>query len=123
MSDTPPRAGMKYFSRVKEAREVLKNKAADILEMQIAIIQLAIAKGDFETAAKANQFLLEHMPEEDGERMIEISVDKPKQVEKGSGPHIQIGFALGGIPASQGALPEAPVTIDVTPTEVEDDDE
>lgn len=118
MSYIPPKAGMRYFSRVKEARAVLKEKAKDILDMQIQIIQLAIAKGDFETAAKANQFLLTHMTDDDGQHLLDMDVDKPKQVEQHSGPQISIGFALGGIPQSQQALP---AVIDITPKSDDDD--
>jgi hypothetical protein len=56
---------------------------------------------------------MEHMPEEDGQRLLEISVDKPKQVEQKTGPSIQIGFQLGGV-APQPALPDASI-IDITP--------
>jgi hypothetical protein len=89
--------GGPHFSSVKKAREALKERANELLDIQIAIIKGAMSKGDYETAAKANQFLMEHIPDEDGTRMIDQSVDKPKQLEAKLGPSINIGFAIGGI--------------------------
>jgi hypothetical protein len=109
MPNAPRRAV--YFPKVKEAREILKEKAQEILEMQLRIVTESLAGGDFETAMKANQFLLEHMPEDEGVKVLDISVDKPKQVEGKTGPQISIGFALGGIPQSQPALPAADVKV------------
>lgn len=106
-----------YFPRVKEAREALRDRAIEILESYIAVIAEARAAGDFESATKSLQWLIEHMPEEDGSHMVDISIDKPKQVEAGKGPTIQIGFALGGL-GNQKTLPAA---IDVTPVEPADE--
>lgn len=103
----------RYFPKVREAREALKAKALELHTSYMTIIQAAIDKGDLETAMKATQWLIEHMPREDGETMVDISVDKPKQVETRQGPSVNIGFALGGI-ADTRALPPA-VTIDVEP--------
>lgn len=87
-----------YFSKVKEAREVLKERAREILDNYLATIQDARLAGDFETASKGFQWLMEHMPEEEGSRMVDISIDKPKQVEGSkAGPIVQIGFKLGGM--------------------------
>jgi hypothetical protein len=106
------------FPKVREAREALKAKAMEIYELQMKIITEAIAAGDYETAAKANQFLMEHLPDEDGTSLLNISVDKPKESGDKSGPTIQIGFALGGLPPPKGALP--PAVIDVEPVEPSD---
>ena len=89
--------GGRAFSSVRKAREALKERAFELLDGYIAVIKQAAASGDYETATKGYQYLLEHMPEEDGQRMIEISVDKPVQVEAPKGPTIQIGFQLGGV--------------------------
>lgn len=91
----PTRAGL--FSRVKEAREVLKAEAEAILGMYMENIRKAIAKGDHETAGKDMRWLLEHMPEEDGVKMVDASIDKPKSGDGQIGPSIQIGIALGGM--------------------------
>ena len=106
--------GGNYFSTVKKAREALKGKAEDILQRYFKMIDMAVAAEDFETANKAFQFLIEHMPKEDGESIITESAAKPRQVESGhTGPVINIGVKVGGsskdAPAS---LPE-PITIDV----------
>lgn len=103
------------FPRVREAREALRQRAMEILESYLAVITEARAAGDFETATKSLQWLLEHMPEEEGQRIVDISVDKPKQVEATKGPTIQIGFALGGI-----AAPKLLPIIDVTPEAVDE---
>lgn len=108
----PRLTGDRYFPRVKEAREALKNKALEIHDTYMAIIHAAFDAGDLETAMKATQWLIEHMPAEDGKRMVDASIDKPKQIEQKQGPQVNIGFALGGI-AETRALPA--VTIDVTP--------
>lgn len=87
-----------YFPKVKEAREALKAKALELYELQLEIVKTALANGEFEVAAKANQWLIEHMPAEDGTKMIDTSIDTNKIVEKGpTGPMINIGFQLGGI--------------------------
>ena len=101
--------GGPHFSSVKKAREALKERAQEILDLQMTIIKAAIANGDFETAAKANQFLLEHIPAEDNQRLLDTNVDK-QQIESKSGPNINIGFAIGGV-----SQKELPPIIEVTP--------
>ena len=100
-----------YFPRIAEAREALKAKALELYELQVKIIQEAIAIGDLETASKANQWLIEHMPEQDGVRMIDVSIDKPKEETKGQST-INIGFRLGGM-SEPVARPAAKVEIDI----------
>ena len=103
-----------YFPRVREAREALKEKALELYEMHVRIIQEALDAKEFETAAQANQWLMEHMPADDGITMIDISIDKPKQVNPATGPTIQIGFALGGIDKPKEL---APIVIDIDPND------
>jgi hypothetical protein len=92
------------FPRVKEARELLRQKAAEILEKHMAIIEEARQKGEFEAALKASQWLIEHMPNEEGSTVIDSSAAKQKEVvATNSGPIIQIGFKLGGM--GEPALP------------------
>lgn len=100
-----------YFSKVKEAREALKDKALELFEQYQSLIRDAIAAQDFETASKGLQFLMEHMPkDEDGVALLEPSVDKtPSQNKGNSGPTIKIGVMLGGVPKT----PELPPAIDV----------
>ena len=108
MSNLPQPIG---FRSVKKAREALKEKALEILQEFRDTIREARASGKYEEALKAQQWLIDHIPDEDGERLLESSVDKPKQVEQGRGPLVQIGFKLGG--TDQARLQE-PV-IDITP--------
>lgn len=100
-----------YFPKVRQARELLASKALDVLNQYQKIIMEAMASGDYETAAKHTQWLLEHMPAENGTRLIDPSAAKPKEVEGPKGPQIAIGIALGGMNKS---LPSAEV-IDVEP--------
>ena len=105
-----------HFSRVKEAREALQQKASKWAEAYDKIIEGAMKRGDMETAMKAVQWAFEHMPKEaDGTSVIDQSVDKPKVSDGYSGPRIQIGLALGGL-THQEALPPARVeVIDLEP--------
>lgn len=112
MADIVPIGGHYFKASVKKARQRLMERADEIIEKYLRMIDMSIAAGDFETANKAFQFLVEHMPKEDGESIITESAAKPKQVDTGhKGPIIQIGVKVGG---STKELPE-PVTIDVIP--------
>ena len=112
---TPSKRVREYFPRVAEARQALKERAIEILESYLAVIAEARAAGDHETAAKSLQWLMDHMPDDAGERMLESSVDKPKQLEQAQGPKIQIGIALGGI--NQPKQLATQTVIDVEPNE------
>lgn len=95
----PARLNKSYFNKVKVARQLLRDQAEEILKQYMEVVQEARDAKDFETAAKMLQWLVEHMPaDEDGERMVEKSIDKQQQViETGpSGPAIQIGIQVGG---------------------------
>lgn len=84
-----------YFPKVREAREALRERALALLDKYEIIIDSAIAKGDLEVAGEHVQWLLEHMPAEEGERVIDPSAAKPKEVAaQNLGPQIQIGIAL-----------------------------
>jgi hypothetical protein len=95
------------FSKVRIARELLKEKSEEILKQYLQVVDEARAAGDYETAAKALQWLIDHMPADDeGGRLVEQSVDKKQVVEKGpTGPAIQIGIQVGG--TNQKQLPIA----------------
>lgn len=92
-----PKFKQDYFPRVKEAREALRAKALELYEKHIALIDKAADEGKIEAALQASQWLIEHMPAgNDGERMIDASAAKVKEIASGpSGPTIQIGIALG----------------------------
>lgn len=97
-----------FFGKVRIARELLRERAEMILLEYMDIIQKAKDAGDYETAMKATQWLLDHMPsDEDGGRLVEQSVDKKQQVqEKQQGPAIKIGIAVGGLGENRKALPK-----------------
>lgn len=117
MAITPKLVGGPHFSSVRKAREALKAHAEEIYNNYRTLAAQAAAAGDWDTAEKINRFLIEHMPAEDGERMIDGGIDKPTpQVTGGySGPTVHIGIALGGI-----KTPELPAAKDVTPVTVEE---
>lgn len=102
-----------YFPKVKEAREALAAKALELFDNYMNMIKEAQAAGDYEVANEGYQFLMSHMPkDEDGQTLLEPSVDAKKELAKGSaGPTIQIGIALGSKPKE---LPQAHV-IEVDP--------
>ena len=90
-------APTKHFSSVKKARQALQGHALELYQDFRTMIKQAAAAGKWEEALKAQQWLLDHVPGEDGERIFEASSDKPAQVEAKQGPQINIGFALGGL--------------------------
>lgn len=98
MANVSTARALGYFSRVKEAREYLRDQAKELLELQKALIMEAAAKGEIEAALKANQWLIEHMPAGDeGERVIDPSASKPKEIEGPKGPMIAVGVHIGGV--------------------------
>jgi hypothetical protein len=115
----PSREAKRIFPKVQAAREILRERAMEILEAYLATIAEARAAGDFEVATKCLQFLMEHMPEEEGVRLLDISVDRPREVESKGGPAINIGIALGGMNQPK----ELPAVIDVQPIPPKNDHE
>lgn len=104
------------FAKVKAARELLREKAEELLAEYLDIIKSAKDAGQYDTAAKHMQWLIDHVPaEEDGQRMIDHSVDKnpqagiPQQVD--TTPRIQIGIKVGGIGDDLKKLPEPKVEV------------
>jgi len=105
-----------YFPKAKIAREELREKATELINLLIENAVEAKAAGEFETAAKSLQWLLEHMPsDDDGTKVIDTSVDKQAKTDSlPKGPNIQIGVAIGGIPQKA----ELPPATDVEVVEV-----
>lgn len=114
VADKELELGGAYFkASVKKARARLMDRADEIITKYIALADKAASNGDFESAAKILQFLIEHMPKEEGESIIAESAAKPKQiVESGNkGPVIQIGVQLGGLNEPK----QLPTVIDAEP--------
>ena len=91
--------GRDMFSKVTAARELLREKANEILQQYLAVVAEAQAAGEYEVAAKSLQWLLEHMPSDDaGTRVVERSIDAKEapQAQLPTGPAIQIGIQVGG---------------------------
>lgn len=109
----PPNANAQLFSKVAVARELLRQKAEEIISMYMENAKKAQDSGDYETAAKSLQWLLEHMPADmDGVKVVDQSVDKKAIAEgpKNAGPTIQIGIAVGGM-RKPSELPAAHVEV------------
>ncbi|MGE3341474.1 MAG: hypothetical protein AB7J46_06295 [Candidatus Altimarinota bacterium] len=100
-------------SNVRKAKEALKERAFLILEEFQQTIKEARAAGKYEEALSAYKWLIDHIPAEDGERMVEGSSDKIQVVDTGNkGPVINIGLKIGAISENAKQLPEV---IDITP--------
>lgn len=100
---------------VQKARQALTDRAHEILDRYLKIAEKADAVGNLELAADMYQWLMDHTPAEDGQHMLDPSVDK-KQLEtsnKPTGPSVYIGLAIGGVNVPQLALSES--IIDVEP--------
>ena len=98
-------------------RDLLREKAQELLQSYLDTIVEARAAGEFKDALEAQWKLIEHMPADAaGNRIIDSSVDKqakeagPKRI----GPQIQIGIKMGGSPEPKTL---APHVIDVEPEE------
>lgn len=111
-----------YFPKVKEAREYLLEQAKARLELQDKLIAEAAAAGEYDAALRANQWVIEHTPaNEEGQRVIDPSASKPKELSEGSkGPIVQIGIAFGGISSPEPKKIEGEV-IDISTLKVEGD--
>lgn len=109
MPDLKPKR--EFFTKVKLARELLREKSEEILAEYMEIIRLAKENKDFDVAAKELRWLIEHMADEEGTRIVEQSVDKKQQPAEQTqkGPNIQIGIAVGGL----GGKKELPKPIEV----------
>lgn len=94
------------FTKVGHARDLLREKAVDILNQYLAVVKAAEEAGDFEVATKSLQWLMEHMPDDNGDRVINKSIDKEESVEHKSGPSVRIGIQLGGLSHQPKALPK-----------------
>ena len=113
-----------FFTKVRVARELLKEKSEDILKEYLDVVQQAKVAGDYESAYKALQWLIEHMPaDDDGSRLVEQSVDKKQEAsQQQTGPAIQIGIAVGGLcPQRQISLKKPEELPTVTAEVVEDE--
>lgn len=100
------------FSSVRKARAALKERAHELITLYIDGMKKALDAGDYETFQKGMAHIVARIPEEEGERIFDIDVDKISQDTKHVGPGIQIGVMIGGL-GTAAALPEAQV-IDVT---------
>lgn len=112
-----------YFPKVKQAREALTARAMEILDNYIAVIQSAQADGNYEVAAESLQWLMEHMPMVDNQRMIDVHIDHQITSKTPAGPAINIGFQLGGMPTLGGALPPVPTVTLIPEGDVKDSDD
>lgn len=92
-----------YFRSVQQARELLMRRAQQILQDYLAVIEQARQQGDVKVAAESLRWLLSHLPEANGVRVIDSSVDRPPDSGQGAQTQVTIGIALAGV--SPEALP------------------
>lgn len=87
------------FSKVRAARELLRQRAEEVVAQYLDLVALAKEAGETEVALKALQWLIEHTPaDEDGLRVIDQSADKQQLPPvKDTRPAVQIGINLGGV--------------------------
>jgi hypothetical protein len=91
--------GNQPFGSVRKAREALKERAHELLELYISGMKRALDAGDYETFQKGMANIVSHIPQEDGASVFDTDVDK-KQIDVAghTGPAIQIGVSIGGVP-------------------------
>lgn len=107
------------FKRIKEAREALRQQAAELIAEYIATAKEAREAGEYEAAGKMLWNLIEHMPAEteSGEKLVDTSIDKqPKTDGKKTDNRIQILLAPTAPIAP--AVRKLPV---ITVTEIKED--
>lgn len=105
---------------MQAARELLQKRALELVEEHIDTINEARADGKYEFALEAQRWLIDHIADDEGTRLVDPSTDKVKVEEKmDAGPKIQIGIQLGGVP--QTVLP-TPASARLAITEVPDGD-
>lgn len=103
-----------YFSKVRQARELLAERQLEILESLISLAADAKEAGDREVAADILWKLLDHAPRDGGVGVIDSPASKPIETKGPTGPTIAIGISLDSAPLKQ---LEASV-IDVSPLEI-----
>lgn len=107
------------FKKVHAAREALRERAEELISEYIDIAKQAKASGDYESAYKALQWLIDHIPaEEDGTRVVDRSQDKIAITDgsRSNGPQINVGIMVGGVGGKKKELPMITAqVIDVKP--------
>ena len=102
-----------HFPAVRKAREALKSQALEILNEYRTAIKMAVASGKYDEALRAYQWLLDHVPNEKGERIFDSGSDKQQIQEGPKGPVIQIGISM---PSTNPPLLESAV-VDAKPVD------
>lgn len=112
----PKPTKLEPFPRVALAREVLKERATEIIEAYLALAAKASEAGKEDVAADILWKLIDHMPRDGGSGIIDSSKSKPPTGSTGgsalpTGPTINIGLALGGMAKEPKTLPAPKVEI------------
>jgi hypothetical protein len=106
------------FPKVAEARKALAEKSVELMELQVALIKEAAAKGQLDAALKANQWLIEHAPTDDsGPGIVGASAVEVRELDEPTSrvPSIQIGIQLGKV--EDGPKQITGEVIDIKPNE------
>jgi hypothetical protein len=102
------------FPKVAAARQILMERAEEIIVAYMALASKASEAGKEDVAADILWKLIKHMPKQNGQTLIDPDAAKPKELDAASrGPQIQIGIALGGVTQPK-QLAKAEI-IDITP--------
>jgi hypothetical protein len=94
---------------IERARDRFAEAAEDYVEAHITATQQALAEGEFDVAARASQWAMEHLASE-GVRVVEKAEAVSTQ------PKVMIGINLGGI----GRVEPVAIPADATVTESHD---
>lgn len=117
-----PERKLRHFSKVREARDAIRDEAVNLLTIYKKNVEAALQAGDYKTVQDSIEWLFLHMPpDEDGNKVVDQDLDKPKADSGKSGPTINLGFAIGGLGVQKELLPpkEAPEAIQIE--EVDED--
>jgi hypothetical protein len=81
---------------IREAREELQQRAGKYIAIHLEAAEQALASGDYDTARKAAEYILDRLSARDESGRIERIIDK--EDDQRQLPEIKIGIALGGLP-------------------------
>lgn len=100
------------FPKSTEARQLLANRAQELIERYLELSKKAEDSGDYATAIESLQWLISRLPSDvRGLKVIDPHIDKQQVQERPTGPQVNIGIQLGGVnSATQKRLPKPIVT-------------
>ncbi len=82
------------LSKVRAAREVLRERAVELIEAYISLAAEARAAGQFDVSSEILWKLIDHIPKDELQGIIDSPSSKPPELTQSTQPLIQIGIAL-----------------------------